>query len=228
MITITKQLTSKRDAVLALANQLSVSGVIAAYPREAFNGRLTYKMALEAVNLEVSEETVSILEANCNIPFAKDGRSSAEYGLSLIYGWLIEDIIVKWLSDNNLTVNKIGADSQRQFLKAKSITTDLDIEVINPATGKSEKFDIYNDSRDYWVKNNKMDIRENKWNALVKHSAAMLCISSAGFAIIDTTSSHTMAQNPLWGGKMAATIQGVKDSLKTPQEALQSLLDRLS
>jgi hypothetical protein len=223
-----QQIINKRDAVLRLANQLGVDGVIKAYPKKASASQLTHKIALEAIKLDLTSETVAFLEANCNIPFAKDNRSSSEYGLSLIYGWFIEDIIVKWLEDNRFTVNKIGADSQRVFLKARNITTDLDIEVTNTITGKTEKFDIYNDSRDYWVKNDKMDVRENKWNALVNHSAAMLCISSAGFAIIDTTMPHKMAQNPLWGGKMAATIQGVKKHLKTPQEALQSLSDRLS
>jgi hypothetical protein len=228
MINPTQQLINKRDAVILLASQLGVKGVISSYPKTGKTNQLTYKMAIEAINLTVSKETIDFLEAHCNIPFAKDGRSSAEYGLSLIYGWFIEDIIVKWLKDNGLTVNKIGSDCNREFLKAGNITTDLDIEVINPKTGKSEKFDIYNDSRDYWVKNNKMDVRENKWNALIRDSAAMLCISSSGFAIIDSKMPHTMAQNPLWGGKMSATILGVKDMLKSPQEALQSLIQRVS
>jgi hypothetical protein len=227
MLISSQQLINKRDAVVRLASELGVHGVISSYPKKAAQNQLTYKMAMEAIKLDISNETIVIIEENCNIPFAKDGRSSLEYGLSLIFGWFIEDIIVKWLEDNELIVNKIGSDANRVFLKARNITTDLDIEVLNPLTGKSEKFDIYNDSRDYWVKNNKMDVRENKWNALVREQAAMLCISSAGFAIIDTTMPYEMAQNPLWGGKTAASIQGVKNHLKSPQEALQSLLGRL-
>lgn len=224
---ITEKIVNKNKAVKQLAKTLNVSGVINSYPKETFNGRLNYQIAKEAATLNFTPETIKILSEVGNISFTKDARTAAAYAYDLIIGWFVEDIIIAYLENQGFTVIKIGADADRRFLKQGSIKSDLDIEIFNPKTGEKERFDIYFDSNGYWAKYDKIDIRESKWNTLVKNNAAMICLSNEGIAIIDINTEHTIAPNPLWGNKNSATIKGIKHMLNHAQNLTQALTERL-
>lgn len=207
------KLKAKTEAVKTLAESLKVNGVIDSYPHTNDNG-LTRKIALEAITLNLSPSTETLLSNAGNISYVKDNRSATAYILDLIYGWFVEDIIIAHLKEEGIEVKLVGADAKRQFLKSGSISSDLDIEVTYP-NGNTERFDIYFDSNGYWAKYNKIDIRESKWKTLVKHNAAMICISNEGVAIIDTnTEGVVIAPNNAWGGKPSATITNIKHKLQ--------------
>lgn len=224
---ITDKIINKSNAVKELAKTLNVKGVIAKYPNEPFNGRLNYQIAKEAATLQFTDETLEILTQVGNISFTKDARTAAAYAYDLIMGWLVEDIIIEHIENSGLMVVKIGADAERRFLKSGAITSDLDIEIFNPNTGEKERFDIYFDANGYWAKYDKIDIRESKWNTLVKNNAAIICLSNQGVAIVDVNTDHTIAPNPLWGNKNSATIKGIKGLLNHAHGLTQALTERL-
>ena len=215
----------KSEAVKQLAASLGISGIIASYPKEEWTGRLNYSVALQASTLMFTQETLDILSEVGNIGFNRDNRKAADYALDLIYGWMVEDIIIAYLTQKGFTVNKTGVDFERRFLKSGAIKSDLDIEIIK--SGKSVQYDVYFDSNGYWAKYDKVDIRESKWNTLVKNNAAMICVSLEGVAIIDTNTDHTIAPNGAWGGKNSATIKGIKGQLKHAHSLAQSLTEHI-
>jgi hypothetical protein len=223
---ISDKIIRKCNAVQLLAETLGVTGVISSYPKEKWNGRLNYSIAKQAATLMITDETWEILSEVGNIGFNRDSRKAADYALDLIYGWMVEDIVIAYLTSKGFTVTKTGADNERRFLKSGAIKSDLDIEVITPE-GKIEHFDIYFDSNGYWFKYDKIDIRESKWNTLVKNNAYMICVSNEGVAIIGTNDNHTIAPNPLWGGKNSATVKGIKSKLKPAVNLAQSLTDHM-
>jgi len=222
---VTDKLINKANTVQLLAETLGVTGIIAAYPKEEWNGRLNYSIAKQAATLMITDETWNILSEVGNIGFNRDSRSAAAYALDLIYGWIVEDIVIAYLKSNGFTVTKTGADNDRRFLKGGAIKSDLDIEIV--LNGKAVKYDIYFDANGYWAKYDKIDIRESKWNTLVKQNASMLCISLEGVAIIGTDTEHTIAPNSAWGGKNSATIKGIKAQLKHAHSLTQSLTDHI-
>ena len=204
---------SKRDSLISLCKKLGISKqeLIYAYPDEAFVNYLTKSLADQALNLNISKDYEEKLNSLCNISYNKDARTPVEYAIDLIFGWMVEDSIAAFLEQNNFEVEKMGADSERAFLQSGRITTDIDAKI--SIDGKSKTFDIYFDSQGYWEKYDKIDIRESKWKAISKDGSAVICVSNAGFAIIDCDSEHTFGPNPLWGGKKCATINGIKSKL---------------
>jgi hypothetical protein len=138
---------------------------------------------------------------------------------------MAEDAVIEYLLQNNFQVEKMGADSERVFLKSSKITTDIDIKVTYK--GKSQIFDIYFDSQGYWAKYDKIDIRESKWKSISKDGSSVICASNQGFAIIDSDSKHSFGPNPLWGGKNCATINGIKSQLVEKDEFVELLKSKI-
>lgn len=181
------------------------------YPNETFVNYLTMSLADQALYLQVSEEYSKKLESLCNISYNRDARTPVEYAIDLIFGWIVEDVVIEYLLLNGFNVEKIGADSERVFLSSGNITTDNDVRI--EYSGKSKEFDIYFDSQGYWTKYDKIDIRESKWKSITKDGISIICVSNQGFAIIDSDSEYSFGPNPLWGGKNCATIKGIKSQL---------------
>ena len=124
---------------------------------------------------------------------------------------MAEDAVIEYLLQNGFDVEKMGADSERVFLKSSKITTDIDVNITYGEDSKM--FDIYFDSQGYWAKYDKIDIRESKWKSISRDGTSIICVSNQGFAIIDSDSKHSFGPNPLWGGKNCATIIGIKSQL---------------
>ena len=208
-----QKLIDKRDSLIRLAEKVGVDyeTIPFMYPRGSFDRMLTYQVALEAFKLDMSPEHQERLNDICNIPFNRDNRSAAEYAIDLIYGWFAEDIIIEFLLSNGFDVIRTGIDREREFLSSGRIKSDLDIMVTHKENARY--FDIYFDSSNYWDKTDKIDIRESKWNMIIKEDSSIICISNAGFGIIDAGSEYTLGPNPLWGGKNCATVKGIKSQL---------------
>jgi hypothetical protein len=208
-----QKLIDKRDSLIRLAEKVGVDcdTIPFMYPRIPFDRTLTYEVALEALKLDMSPEHQTRLNDICNIPFNRDNRSAAEYAIDLIYGWFAEDIIIEFLLAEGFDVIRTGVDREREFLSSGRIKSDLDIMVTYK--GNARYFDIYFDSSNYWDKTDKIDIRESKWNMIIKEDSSVICVSNAGFGIIDATSKYTLGPNPLWGGKNCATVKGIKSQL---------------
>jgi len=208
-----QKLIDKRDSLVLLAEKVGIDAktIPFMYPIDTFDRKLTYQVALEALELDMSKEHYARLDDICNIPFNRDNRSAAEYAIDLIYGWFIEDIMFEYLMQNKFNIIKTGIDREREFLSSGRIKSDLDMCI--SVGKKSKNFDIYFDSGGYWQKTDKIDIRESKWNTIIKENSSVICVSNQGFAIIDGDSEFTIGPNSLWGGKNAATVKGIKDQL---------------
>ena len=227
-LSINEKLVAKRASLRLLGDTLGVylDDLAFMYPNEVFKDSLTQRLAKSAIDLRLTDLDYKKLDELCNISFNKDSRSSVEYGIDLIYGWLAEDMVNEFLAKNGFAVKKSGVDKDRKFLKSSNIKSDLDISVGFNGVWKS--YDIYFDSGGYWNKYNKMDVRESKWKELEKTGAAMICVSNYGFMLVDTSSEHTYGPNGAWGGKNCATIKDIKDKLTDPFDFLIKLKDHIN
>lgn len=228
MKTLSSNFKAKRDSLYQLARTLGVDldAIPYNYPNEPFTDHLTQKVANQALDFEMDTEVYNRLSELCNMTYNRDIRSAGDYGVDLIYGWLAEDIVVEYLKSNDFEVEMQGVDSQRYFLSSGQIKSDIDLLISKD--GRSRNYDVYFDSQGYWNKTDRLDLRESKWNELTKSGAGVLCISNYGFAVVDATSNYTMRPNPLWGGKMCATIEGIKVLLVSKDDFPQVLLESMT
>lgn len=225
MLEISEKLKNKRQSLLLLADSLGVDlkDLYLKYPDEVFDRRMTQDLFKQALNLRFTDINSSRLAEICDIRFNRDVRSAEEYAVDLIFGWMVEDLIVEFLSINGFSVELVGVDRDRQFLENKNIKSDLDLLVNNVA-----KFDVYFDSGGYWNKTDRLDVRESKWKQIVNDSASIICVSNQGLMLVDSSVDYEIRQNPLWGGKSCATVYGVKSKLSNPSEFLDSFRENIS
>lgn len=226
-LNLNEKLVAKRNSLRALGDRLGVylDDLPFLYKDETFSDTLTQGLAKQAISLRLSDINFDKLDKICNMSFNKDSRTSVEYGIDLIYGWLAEDMVAQFLTKNGFGVKRTGVDSERKFLKSSQIKSDLDISVLHQGVWK--QFDIYFDSNGYWYKYNKIDIRESKWKELQRSNAGMLCVSNYGFTIVHSDSEHTFGPNGAWGGKYCATITGIKDKLVDEIEFISLLKNEI-
>ncbi len=228
MKTLSSNFKAKRDSLYQLARTLEVDldAIPYNYPNEPFTDHLTQKVANQALDFEMDTEVYNQLSELCNMTYNRDIRSAGDYGVDLIYGWLAEDIIIDFLRSKDFQVEMQGVDSQRYFLAMGEIKSDIDLSITKGSNTRN--YDVYFDSQGYWNKTDRLDLRESKWNELSKTGAGVLCISNYGFAVVDSTSNYTMRPNPLWGGKMCATVEGIKTLLVDKDAFLEVLLESLT
>jgi hypothetical protein len=192
--------------------KVDLEEIISKYPTEDFVGRLTKQMAEDSLKEELSPELESILNKVCDLPFLKDKRTPVDYGLDLIYGWLMEDVAIEFLTKNGLEVEKTGVDAGRVFLKDFEITTNSDLVI------SGHHFDVYFDSGNLWQEQNGMDVRESKWNSLRAVNGSILCFSRAGIGMVHTFQHNDFGiwENPAWGFKRAVSVNDMRDRLVPP------------
>ncbi len=209
-----RAVTLKVQTIRELSKNLSVDldKVISKYPTEEFAGRLTRQMAEDSLKEDISPELETILNQVCDLPFLKDKRTPVDYGLDLIYGWLMEDIAIQYLIDHGFKPEKSGSDAGRVFLKDFQITANSDITI------NGHHFDIYFDSGNLWYDQNGMDVRESKWNALRAVNGSILCFSRAGVGLVHTFQHNDFGiwENPAWGFKRAVVVNDMRDRLVPP------------
>ena len=83
----------------------------------------------ECLALDLSESSERLLAERCKLNFHKDMRSSVEYGLDLVFGWLSEDLVLEVLRGKGIKVELAGEDRHREFLLPNEIGTTSDFNV---------------------------------------------------------------------------------------------------
>jgi hypothetical protein len=73
----------------------SLERIINSYAGVQFRNSNVNKMIFfnECLKLQLSDESEQLIADRCKLNFHKDMRSSIEYGLDLVFGWLSEDLI---------------------------------------------------------------------------------------------------------------------------------------
>lgn len=194
-----------------MANLLEVDlqEIVNTYPEEEFTGRLNQQMIRGAMEIYIPSELEDILTQVCDLKFLKDRRTPTQYGLDLIYGWLMEDIALKFLQNNGYEPKRNGVDAQRVFLK------DFEISSVSDITINDRHLDIYFDSHDMWIATDSMDVRESKWNALRSVGGAILCFSPSGVGFVDVAKEENLGiwANPAWGFKQAVSVNNMRSRI---------------
>jgi hypothetical protein len=196
--------------------EVDIKEIIPTYPDEEFTGRLNQKMIRDSMEVSPSEELNEILNKVCDLPFLKDKRTPVEYGYDLIYGWLMEDIAIKFLEREGFEVERTGVDATRIFLKERQISSFSDVKI------GDRYFDITFDTTDMWVGTNSLDIRLSKWNSLRSVGGGILCFSPTGMAVIDVSKEEDTGVwlNPAWGFKEAVSVGNMRSKLMSPNLAV--------
>lgn len=123
-----------------------------------------------------SEDNILILENNINKLMVdypdvydnlkscrhnRDSRTEIEYAQDLVCSWIFEDYLILNLRLNGLDVELSGADCERKILRSSSVSSKSDIVV--KENNKKIYIELVNDYRGYWLKNNKVDLRDDKY-----------------------------------------------------------------
>lgn len=173
----------------------------------------------ECLALELSESSESLLTERCKLNFHRDARSSVEYGLDLVFGWLSEDLVLEVLRGKGFTVELAGKDRHREFLLPNQIGTssDYDIEI----RGKIRPLEIVLSWNNYWKNTDNWDLRDSKFQHLTRFGDESLCLgvelpSLEGFLIDMQNFKESFIQrpNPAWGNKNCYTLKEMRRKLK--------------
>ena len=141
-----------------------------------------------------------------------DRRLPIDYGKDLVASWLFEDYLFEILKNHsdNFTVSLSGADKERKILARARTSSTSDYEIIYK-DGTTRKMELMNDYSGYWAKNNRLDLRDSKYNKLKNENALLLTIAvgEQKFSVIDFSkeiNSIYIANHPPYGFKPAYQI----------------------
>ena len=179
----------------------------------------------ECLSLKLSEASESLLADRCKMTFHKDMRTSVEYGLDLVFGWLSEDLVLQELRARGISVQLAGEDRHREFLSASEIGTTSDFKI--ELNGISRPLEIVFSWNNYWKRVDSWDIRESKFRHLTTPGKESLCLgielpTLEGFLIDmkNVKDSFTRRPNPAWGNKISYTLIGVRSHLRAMIDVL--------
>ena len=96
----------------------------------------------------------------------RDSRSEIEYAQDLICSWIFEDYLVLNLKNNGLKIELSGADFERKILKSSKVSSKSDLVIHDYK--KDYYIEIVNDYGGYWLKEKKIDLRDDKYLHLKK------------------------------------------------------------
>ena len=141
-----------------------------------------------------------------------DRRTAIDYGKDLVASWLFEDYLFDILKNHSedFTVSLSGADKERKILARARTSSTSDYEIIYK-DGTTRKMELMNDYSGYWAKNNRLDLRDSKYNKLKNESALLLpiAVGEQRCSIIDFSKeidSTYIANHPPYGFKPAYQI----------------------
>ncbi len=182
----------------------------------------------ETLELNLSKETEELIASRCNLSFHKDSRTSVEYGLDLIFGWLSEDLILAVLKSKSLRIALSGEDKNREFLTASEIGTSADylIEV----NGKVRTMEIVISWNGHWKNTDSWDLRDSKFRKLTIPGNESLILgveppTLLGFALDMAVMKDKFVSrsNPAWGGKSVYTLCEMCEYLGIVDETLSRI-----
>tara|TARA_B000000565_G_scaffold124849_1_gene94232 strand:- start:2181 stop:2894 length:714 start_codon:yes stop_codon:yes gene_type:complete len=169
---------------------------------------------ISLMRLNPSIELKRYLDSKTNLSHFKDKRSNIEYAIDLVLGWLSEDIIISYLREKNIKCDLNGRDKYREFLSPKYISAQPDIQI--KTNERYRTLEIMNDWNDYWIRSDKLDLRDNKFLKLSNEKSLLLGIapmSSKGiFLDFSEKLDFVERYNPAYG-KKSYTLNGIKNKL---------------
>ena len=180
----------------------------------------------ECLTLELTEISEKLVSERCKLTFHRDMRSSIEYGLDLVFGWLSEDLILEVLRGKGIEVELAGEDRHREFLTPNEIGTSSDFSIA--INGKIRSLEIVFSWNSYWKNTDSWDIRDSKFRHLSRLGEESLCFglelpSLEGFLIDmkDLKESFIQRPNPAWGNKNSYTLKGMRARLRRIELVLE-------
>lgn len=186
------------------------------------------KVFRECLNLDLSTETENLLSERCKLGFHRDKRSTVEYGLDLVFGWMSEDLVLRALRSNGIDVVLSGEDKFREFLTTSEIGTTPDFSIMHK--GHRRQMEIVFSWNGYWKRTNSWDIRDSKFRHLTLEGQEALCLGIelpdiTGFFMDmkDTKDDFNERSNAAWGSKKVYTLNGISTRLKNLKEVLKEL-----
>ena len=207
----------------SLEKQLNISliEIINSYGENTFRDSDIKKAQLftEVISLNLSDEIDGYIGDKCNLPFHKDARSSVEYGIDLVFGWLSEDIVLAALKNNGVAIELAGQDRHREFLSAREIGTTADYLIY--FKGAKRHMEIVISWNGYWEKTGSWDLRESKFKQMTAPGNESLCLgiepSTQKAFLLDMAEVKDQFKkrpNPAWGGKKVYTNNKISQHLK--------------
>ena len=181
----------------------------------------------QCISLNLSSDSENLIMKRCRLNFHKDSRSSLDYGLDLVFGWLSEDLILAILKRKGVEVHLDGEDKLREFLPQNSIGTSSDFSI--KMHGNIRPLEIVFSWNDYWKKTDSWDIRDSKFRSLVRTGEESLCLgvelpSLNGFLfdMKDWKGKFIHKSNPAWGNKAAYRLNGIGHHLQPIETVVDS------
>ena len=169
---------------------------------------------ISLMRLNPSISLKEYLDSKTNLSHFKDKRSNIEYAIDLVLGWLSEDTIISHLREKNITCDLNGRDRYREFLSPEFISAQPDIKI--KTNERYRTLEIMNDWNDYWIRSDKLDLRDNKFLKLSNEQSLFLGIapmSSKGiFLDFSKKLDFIERYNPAYG-KKSYTLNGIKNKL---------------
>ena len=107
----------------------------------------------------------------------RDRRTPLEYGQDLVASWLFEDYLMRELTIAGLNIEGAGADKNREILPNTKVSSSSDSMV--SFQGKQRCLEIMNDYTGWWRKTHHIDLRDQKYNRIVKKNSIFLGISNS-------------------------------------------------
>ncbi len=199
----------------------SLDEVVSSYIGTSFNGTSIDKAQFfrECLALEISKESEVLFTERCKLNFHRDARSSVEYGLDLVFGWLSEDLILEVLREEGIAVELAGEDRHREFLPPNEIGTSSDFRI--EINGRIRSLEIVFSWNNYWKNTDTWDIRDSKFRHLTRVGKESLCFgielpSLEGFLLDmhDFKNLFVQQPNPAWGNKNSYRVKGMRRRLK--------------
>ena len=140
-----------------------------------------------------------------------DKRTYVGYCLDLIYGWLGEDAVFKFLELKGLNPTLYGTDAERDFLNKSELSTIPDVKI------GDNLIEIVFDWGYHWESKGKCDLRDNKYKTLVKEDSYLLGLapkSKMGFIFKPTDDEYDFKETKaIWGfgNKPGYTIHNINE-----------------
>jgi hypothetical protein len=128
-------------------------------------------LCLNVINNSLDVNQFNYLNEKMNLTHLRDKRTPVEYACDLILGWVVEDGILKMLSDIGLKCILDSADRKRKFIKNPKSTADIKIYL---SKEKSISLELVKDYTGYWLRNRKIELRDDKYPNLNAEKGVLL------------------------------------------------------
>lgn len=170
------------------------------------NWKENNELCLRIINDSLYKEDIDYLNQKLNLFHLKDKRTPQEYACDLILGWVIEDAVYDLLKEIGAEPKLESGDKLREFLRRPAASPDLKIR-----TGNSfVKLELVEDFTGYWKKNERIELRDNKYDNIKKEHGIILGLDfkEKRFFLLPAENSEAKKIESHWpyGGKPAYSI----------------------